>query len=271
MRRAVLLAIAALAAQSPRASAQARGGEALGDDERAFCANEVEVVERRRKVFEGQGLAPGEIARRNGPHLEALAECRERFRAEERRRREQQQDLAEVARRAGPNATELERERVWREVRRERLGSKSPSSLTAEERAELAAGVGEEMAATHRALDDAHARDPRFMRVVHSALACYHGDRRDALRELISSEESMLKLGTGDRQKLYSLKSELRQSDEVLGRSREAARTLPGGLEGCTSPTVAVVAHCLAVRLQAKRVEPACDSEEIQQYVRFVK
>jgi hypothetical protein len=273
MRRAVLLAIAALAAPPARAQAQpqAQGGEGLGEDERAFCASEAEVVERRRKVFEAQGLSPGEIARRNGSQLDALAECRERFKAEERRRREQQQDVAEVARRAGPNATELERERVWREVRRERLASKSPSSLTAEERAELAAGMGEEMAATHRTLDDAHARDPRFMRVVHSALACYHGDRRDVLRDLISSEESLLKLGTGDRQKLYSLRSELRQSDEVLGRSREAARTLPGGLEACTHPGVAVVAHCLAVRLQASRVEPACESEEIQQYVRFVK
>jgi hypothetical protein len=270
MERAVLLAIAALAASPARAAAPARE-EAPAVDERTFCASEAEVVERRRKVFEGQGLSPGEVARRNASQLQALSECRDRFRAEERRRREQREDLEEVARRAGANATELERDRTWREVRRERLASKSPSSLSAEERAELAAGMGEEIAATHRALDDAHSRDPRFMKVVHSALACYHGGRRDVLKELISSEESLLKLGTGDRQKLYALRSELAQSGAVLARSAEAARTLPGGLEPCTSPTVAVVSHCLAVRLQAHRVEPACESEEIQQYVRFVK
>ena len=269
MYRAVLLVLAVLAGAPSRAAAPGRAEESAAQDERAFCATEADVVERRRRLFEAQGLSAAEIVRKNEQHLDALDECHERFRAEERRRREYKQDVDEVTRRVGPNATELERERVWREIRRDRLGSKSPSSLTAEEKAELAAGMGDEVAATHRALDAAHARDPRFMRIVHSALACYHGGRRDVLKELISSEESLLKLGTGDRQKLYALRSELAQSGAVLARSGEAGRAI-GGLESCTSPTVAVVAHCLGVRMQGGRVS-ACESEEIQQFMRFVK
>lgn len=270
MRTAVLVAILVLGAGPARAAAPARDEEP-SDDERTFCASEHEVVDKRRKVFEGQGLTATEVARRNEPQQRALAECRERLRAEQRRDGEQKQDLAEVARRAGPNATELERDRVWKEVRRERLASKRSSELNDEERAELAAGMGDELKATHHALDDAHQRDPGFMRVIHSALACYHGERRTELSELISSEESLLKLGTGDRQKLYALKSELRASEEVLHRNTEASRGLPGGLDRCTAPTVAVVRHCLAIRLSDTRHEPACESEEIQQYVRFVK
>jgi hypothetical protein len=265
MQSAVLLATLALAAGRPS------GADAMTEDERAYCASEVEVVEKRHKLFEAQGLSAAEVARKNAPQLRALGECRDRYRADARRAEEQRQDLEEVTRRAGPNATELERDRVWKEVRRERLASKSPSQLTAEEKAELAAGAGEELKATEHALDDAHQRDPQFMRVVYSAIACYHDERRTDLKEAIGSEERMLKLGTGDKQKLYSLKSELRQSEDVLARNKEAVRALPNGVDRCTNPTVAVVTHCLGRRLAGARSEPACESEEIQQYVRFVK
>jgi hypothetical protein len=270
MRRALLLATLLLAGPRPAAAAPA-GADGMSEDERVYCASERGVLEKRRKVFEGQNLPAAEIARRNEPQLRALRECRDRFQAEGRRALEQKQDLDEVTRRAGPNATELERERTWREVRRERLASKNPSSLSAEEKAELAAGTGDELRETHRALDDAHQRDPQFMRVIYSAIACYHGDRRADLKEAIASEERMVKLGTGERQKLYTLRSELRQSEEVLSRNDEAVRSLPNGLERCTNPTVAVVAHCMGNRLSGARPEAACESEEIQQYVRFVK
>ena len=256
---------------APGARRAAAAEPQLSDDEQQFCESELDMVERRRRVFESQGLSPAEVARKNEEALATLAECRQRFRAQSKRALEQQQDLEEAARRAGPNATEREREAAWREIRRERLAAKSPSSLTPEEKAELAAGMDEEVAATHAALDNAHARDPSFMRVVHSALACYHGDRRDDLRAQISTEEALVKVGTGDKQKLYALKSELRQSEDVLERSAEAARGYAGGLERCGSPTVGVVSHCLAIRFQGRRAEPACESEEIQQYVRFVK
>ncbi len=270
MRRAALLATLLLSA-APARVAGPRGAEGLSEAERTFCGGEVDVLERRRKIFEAQGLSAAEIARKNEAQLATLGECRDRLRKKELSELEQKRDLEEAARRAGPNATEIERDNAWREVRRERLASKRPSSLSAEEKEELASGMGDEMAATHRALDDAHARDSSFMRIVHSALACYHGERRNQLRDLISSEESLLKLGTGDRQKLYALKNDLRQSEDVLARTAEAARALPGGLDRCVTPTVAVVTHCLAIRLAAARAEPACESEEIQQYVRFVK
>jgi hypothetical protein len=265
MQSAVVLATLALAAARPG------GTDALSEAERAYCASEVEVVEKRQKLFEGQGLSAAEVARKNDAQLRALKECRDRYRAELRRADEQRQDLEEVTRRVGPNATELERDRVWKEVRRERLASKSPSQLTAEEKAELAAGMGDELKATEHALDDAHQRDPQFMRVIYSAIACYHGERRTDLKEAIGSEERMIKLGTGDKQKLYALKSELRQSEEVLARNSEAVRSLPNGVDRCTNPTVAVVTHCLGRRLTGARPEPACESEEVQQYVRFVK
>ena len=134
---------------------------------------------------------------------------------------------------------------------------------------EIAAGESEEMKATHKAMYVAHANEPSFMRVSHSALACYHGDRKAELQEQIGSEEALMKLGTGDRRRFYALRSELRQSEEVLARTREAAAGRP--LERCSSPTVALVAHCMGVRFQGKPAEAMCESEEIQQYVRFVK
>ncbi len=271
----VLLALA-LAAAGPaaRAAPAARAPAAaapLSDDERAFCASELGVVERRAHLFAEQGLAEAEIARRNASQLQALADCRRRFTGEQRRLAEEREDLEELDRRAGPTATELERERAWRQIRRERLASRNPASLTPEERAELQAGLGEEVAATHQTLDSAHARDRTFMRQVHSALSCYHGERKAELRESISHEESLVKLGTGDKTRLYALRSQLRESEDVLARSREAAKGYPDGLARCTEPQTAVLAHCLGIRFEAKQAEPACESEEIQQYIRFIK
>jgi hypothetical protein len=254
-----------------RHAAAAPAGAPLSAEEKAFCENEIQVVERRARIFQAQGLSPREAARKNEAEVRALEECRARLREQERREREQREDMEEVGRRAGPNATERERERAWREIRRERLASKDPARLDAAERAELAAGTQEEVATTHAALDTAHARDPAFMRAVHSALACYHTDRKAELEEQIASEEALVKLGTGDRQKLYALRAALRQSDEILSRTREAARGLSGGLERCANRTVAVVAHCLALRFQGGEAEAACEAEEIQQYVRFVR
>ena len=265
-------AAAAPAPPAPAPPAREAPREApMGDEEKAFCASELTVLENRTHLFREQGLAQAEIEKRNqGPRAD-LADCRTRFRVEQRRGAEEQEDLAEVDRRAGPNATELERERLWRQVRRERLATRPPGSLTPEERQELAAGLRDEVAATHKALDSTHSRNRDFMRQVHSALACYHGDRRAHLRVEISHEESLLKVGTGDSTRLYALKSDLRQSEEVLERSREAAKEFPDGLARCTEPHTAVLAHCLSIGFEGKKPEPACGAEEIQQYIRFIK
>ncbi|HET8541206.1 MAG TPA: hypothetical protein VFL83_15130 [Anaeromyxobacter sp.] len=262
------LAAAVAATVSPAARA-ATGAPALSDEEAAYCAEELDVLERRDGLFKAQGMSAGEIARRNDSHIKAVVECRDRYRAQQRRAMEQKEDMEEVQRRAGPNATEKEREQAWRQIRRERLASKPSYQLTPEEKAELAAGMQEEMAATHAALDSAHARDPAFMRIVHSALSCYHTDRKAELEDQISSEQALLKLGTGDKQRLYALRSDLRRSDEVLARTREASAGR--ALERCSSTSIALIAHCMGVRFKGKAVEAMCESEEIQQYVRFVK
>jgi hypothetical protein len=267
MHAAVALALLALAAPAPQAASARPAGAQLSEDERAFCASEVEVLERRQKLFESQGLSSAEIALKNEGATRDLAECRTRFKEEKRRDAEVEADTQEAARRAGPDATPLERDKAWREVRRERLASKSPSTLTPEEKAELEEGMQEEMKATHQAQDAAHQRDPAFLRVLHSAIACYQGERRTSLKEAIASEESHLKLGSGNRQRLYTLKSELHATEEVLARNVDAAKSIPNGLEKCTTPTVRVVAHCLGT----ERAEPACASEDVQQYVRVVK
>lgn len=268
---ALFLLFVASGFAAPRQAAAAAAAAQLSAEEKASCEAELEVVERRERIFRAQGLGAREVARKNELELRALDECRERFREKQRRAGEDREDVEEAARRAGPNATELERERAWRELRRERLASRDPAQLDADERAELAAGTQEEVATTHAALDAAHARDPAFMRAVHSALACYHRDRREDLGAQLASEQALVKLGTGDRQKLYRLRAALHESDEVLARSREAARTLPGGLERCANRTIAVLAHCLAIRSGGGQAEPACEAEEVQQYVRFVK
>jgi hypothetical protein len=269
--RPTILALA-LALGFPRSGRAAQPADAgLSAEEKVFCASELEVVEKRTRLFQAQGLTPAELDRRNAGPRENLADCRRRFRIEQRRTSEEQEDLAEVDRRAGANATELERERAWRQIRRERLAGKSPASLSPEEKAELQAGVQEELAATHETLDTAHARDAFFMRQVHSALACYHGDRRKHLTVELSHEDSLVKVGTGDRTRLYALRAELKQSEEVLARSREAARGFSDGLARCSEPQTAVLAHCLGVRLEGKNDEPACESEQIQQYLRFIK
>jgi hypothetical protein len=259
---------AAAAAPAPRAAPRE---PAWTDEERAFCSGELDMVQKRTKLFEAQGLAPEEIARRNASATAGVTDCRKRYTAQARRAQEEQEDLVETDRRAGPNATEKERAAAWKQVRRERLASKSPATLTAEEKAELAEGVQQELAETHATLDTAHARDGAFMRQVHSALACYHGDRHDELTTDIAHEESLLKVGSGDRNRLYALRADLRQSDEVLARSREAARGSPDGLARCSEQRTAILTHCLGIRFEKKPQQPACESEEIQQYLRFIK
>jgi hypothetical protein len=240
-------------------------------DERTFCRSEHERVERRRKILRAEGFSPEDVKGRLAPDLRALDDCRERFRSQQAGPGDGRSDEQEVARRAGPNATEKERRAALREIRLERLSSKRASTLTEEERAELAAGLKEEMAATHAALDAAHARDRAFMRTVHSALACYHTERKEALQNQVASEEALLKLGAGDKQALYALQSALRRSDEVLARSSDAARGYALGLERCSAPTIALLAHCVGIHLEGKAALSACEPEEVQQYLRFAK
>lgn len=247
-------------------------GQESAPDERTFCRSEHESLARRRRILQAEGLPRDEVERRSATDLRILEDCRERFRAQRRGGADEgRNDEAEAERRVGPGATEKERSAALREIRLERLASRPRSTLTAEERAELDAGLKEEMAATHAALDAAHARDRGFMRIVHSALTCYHAERREALQQQVASEEALLKLGAGDKQALYALQSAIRRSDETLARSRDAARGYALGLEPCGDPTIALLAHCVGIQVEGKPALAACEPEEMQQYLRFAK
>jgi hypothetical protein len=271
----VLALTAALAAATPAGAAEApkKGASpsSLSAEERAACGAELDALENRVKLFSGQGLGQAEIQRRNEAAQAAVDECVRTSRLNRNAQKAREADLAELERRAGPNATDEMRSEIWTQLRLERLSAKAPAELTAEEREELRAGTSADLAETQATLDKVHAKDPAFMRMVHSSLACYHGVRKDRLKDDLRHEDALLKLGQGDKQKAYALKSELRVSEEVLSRSREAAKTYPGGLARCTEEKVAILAHCLAARFEGQQPEPACDSEEIQQYIRFIK
>ena len=262
----------ALLALVPAVSAAADDAAAARlAEENAYCADDLRMVENRRKLFAAQGLSAAEISQKNAQAEQAVAECRRKFKREKQSELDYAADEKEAIERAGPNATAEERMKAWKEVRRERLASKSPADLSPEERAELAAGEGEEMKATHKAMDLAHANDPAFMRYAHSALACYHGARQRRLEGQIQEEENLLKLGTGDRQRYYALVSDKKTSDTVLQQVHASAARYAGGLMRCEDRQIAVLTPCLEIRLEGRTRQPSCEAEEIQQSLRLVK
>jgi hypothetical protein len=281
MRKLLFLAMTTLAVAPPTWAADASkkatsspapaAPQSLTAEDREACASELEVLEKRLRLFEGQGLSHADALKRNEGPQAALTECLRTSRITRAAEKAREADLAELDRRAGPDASEATRSTIWTQLRLERLSVKPVAELTDEERAELKAGSQAEMSETHATLDTVHSRDPAFMRMVNSSLACYHGVRRDRIKDELRHEEALLKLGQGSRQKVYGLKADLKQSDDVLSRAREAAKGYRDGLGKCTEEQVAVLAHCLAARFDGLQPEPACESEEIQQYIRFIK
>lgn len=267
-----LAALVALAAPAPSLAGPAEDAAAARKaEEDAYCADDLRTVENRRKLFQASGLSAAEISSKNAQAEAAVADCRKRFRREKQAEADFAADEQEAIARAGPKATAEQRIKAWKEVRRERLASKRAADLTPEERAELAAGEGDEIKATHKAMDVAHANDPAFMRIAHSALACFHGQRRQRLAAQVQEEENLLKLGTGDRQRYYTLTSDLKSSEEVLKQVGAAAARYPGGLARCEDRQIAVLAHCLGLRFEGGKRQQQCEAEEIQQYLRLVK
>ncbi len=259
---------AAPRAATKRATARPRP---LTDLEKESCSAELRVLDRRVRFFQGQGLGPAEIARRNELPRRTLGECLSAFRRNREVELERLEDMNELDRRVGPDASEAARAEAWAQIQRERLAGKPRSLLTPAEKAELTAGSKAEEAETHATLDTFHAGDPAFMRMVHSALACHHGVRRDKLRDQLAVEQARVRRGGGDRRKIYALQARLKQTNEVLARSHEASRQFKNGLRRCTEEQVAVLTRCLTVQFEERPAEPACESEEIQQYIRFIK
>jgi hypothetical protein len=262
-----------LASAAPKAAAAPAPArpKPLTDLEKEACAAELDVLETRVKLFQAQGLGASDIARKNELPQQTLDECLAAFRKVRNAEMEKLADMNELDRRVGPDAPDALRAETWTQIRRERLAGKPRSQLTAEEKAELDAGSKAEEAETHATIDTVHAQDPVFMRMVHSALACYHGVRRDKLKDQLAAEQARVNKGGGDRQKVYALQAQLKQSDEVLARSREASKQYKDGLRRCTEEQVAVLTRCLTVKFEDLPPQPACESSEIQQYIRFIK
>jgi hypothetical protein len=264
---ALAIALAALTA-APPASAAPRPPN---DEEKAACAHEQDVITSRTKLFQGQKLSADEIAKRNQPAQAAFDDCVARYRKLTPADKQLMADQAEVARRVDPDASDAVKAETLGKIRRERLAAKPASQLTPEEREELLSASPEDQAAARAAADAANAANPAFMRTVQSAVSCYHTARKAELQGRLAQEQSLEKIGKGDRQAMYSLKSELRQTDDVLARSREEAKQFKDGLARCNDPQVAILSHCLGSQFEEAKADPACDAEEIQQYLRFVK
>jgi len=109
----------------------------LSPVEEAACAGEIQVVERRRRLFRSQGLTEDEVAERNAPAEAQLALCA-------RREREERALLAEVERRTPPRATEQVRAAVAQQLRLDRARARSAEERTEEDRRLLAAEAARE-------------------------------------------------------------------------------------------------------------------------------
>jgi hypothetical protein len=268
---AITIPLLASAAPNPAAAPAPAKPRPLTDLEKEACASELEVLDTRVRMFQGQGLGAAEITRKNELPQQTLDECLATFRLQRNAELEKLADMNELDRRVGPDASDAVRAETWTQIRRERLAGKPRSQLTPEEKAELEAGSKAEEAETHATIDTAHAQDPVFMRMVHSALACYHGVRRDRIKDQLAAEQAKVNKGAGDKQRVYALQAQLKQSDEVLARSREASKEYKDGLRRCTEEQVAVLTRCLTVKFDDLAPQPACESSQIQQYLRFIK
>lgn len=245
----------------------AAGGAAdpLGAEEAAFCKMEIEALERRARLFVGQGLPPGEVKRRNAPFEQHLLDCRARWREELRARDEEERLAQEIARRAGADANELQRAQVSRQVRLSHARKKRPAERTAAERQLVAEADAE--AEAHRAAE-AQARDPLLQRRLRTALHCAHARRRDRGRAEIAEEERLSSLGGGDRQRLYFLRAERKRDEEVLA-ANEPDLAAVGGALPCGDPHVAPLAHCIEMQA-AGRGDPACETESMRASLRLL-
>jgi len=245
----------------------AAGGavEPLRPEEAEFCKLEIEALDRRARLFVGQGLPPGEVKRRNAPFEQHLLDCRARWREELRARGEEERIAEEIARRAGPDANELQRAQATREVRLEHARRKRPAERTAAERQLVDEADAE---AQVRRAAEAQARDPVLQRRLRSAVHCAHARRRDRGRAEIAEEERLSSLGGGDRQRLYFLRAELRRDEDVLaGNGPDLAAV--GGPLPCGDPLVAPLAHCIEMQA-AGREDPACQTESMRASLRLL-
>ncbi len=260
-------ALAAALSGALLTAAPGPGGRALSAEESAFCALEVAAIEKRARIFAEQGLPPAEVRRQNAAYEVHLAECRQRYRADQRFREEERRTLEEIASRTPPDANEVERARIDREIRVRRARQRRPDERSPAER-RLLEDVAEEEGARRAA--EASARDPLLRRQLLSAERCAHAARRDRARDGIAEEERLAALGNGDRTRLYFLRSELRRDEQVLARNAPELAAAGGALP-CTDAQVAAVAHCVEQQAGGDGPDPDCEADGMENLLRILR
>lgn len=247
-----------LAAGAARADlAEARG---LAADEAEFCRQELDTLERRARVLEGKGLPPAEVKKRNAAYEQFLSECRGRFRGARRQEEAELRLRQEIAARTPVGATEVERERIAREVRLSHARARPRQELSPADRQLLEEA---EAAEASRRRAEARLHDPALRRKALSGQRCVHLGRRDLHRRQLQEEERIGGLDGGDRQRRYFLRAEIKREEEAL-RVSAAELATAGGPLPCRDPFVARVAECIQAH-DADRAEPACAATELRE------
>ncbi len=222
-----MLGATALAADELPPSARS-----LAPPEREACADEIRVLQNRRRLFAGQNLSETELRRRNAAAEGALAECVRQFREGRSRRPD---------RPANPG---------------EKLSPEEASKREQERR---------------QRLDEAHRRDPRFMRELLSAVICYQRQKKERAETGVDEENRFARLGgEPDRLKLYRYQSDLSRASRSLGIARKEIAEYGAPLP-CQEEKLAVLAHCLAVQDGEAQRDEGCFAEEVRQYLRLLR
>jgi hypothetical protein len=227
-----IAALAVLGAPALAAEELPPSAGSLSAAERRACADEIRVLQNRRKLFAGQNLPEAELKRRNAAAEEALADCVRELR--ERRRRDP--DLP-----ANP---------------REKLSPEEAAKRERERR---------------QRLDESHRRDPRFMRELLSSVICYQRQKRERAEAGIEEENRFARLGREpDKMALYRYQADLSQASRSLAMARKEIAEYGAPLP-CEEEKLAVLAHCLSAQEGDTERDPGCLAEEIQQYLRLLK
>lgn len=259
MRRLLPIALL-LAAVRAAADAEPPATEAR------FCEREITALKQRARIFREQGLPPAEVRRQNAPYEKYLAECRKRFRQEQRWQAEEERTLREIADRTPPGATQLQRAAVEREVRLRRARQRKGEELSPAERKLLAEA---EAADAARREADGAARDPALLRRLLSAERCAYAAIGERARAGIAEEERLAGLGSADRTRSYYLQGEARRSEEVLARNAPELEKVGGPLP-CADEQVAPVALCVEAEASG-RAEPACERPDMGRLLRVLR
>lgn len=221
-----IAALAVIGATALAAEELPPSARSLSPAEREACADEIRVLQNRRRVFAGRKLSEAELRRRNAAAEQSLAECVQEFREAD-------------------------------------LLAKTGAKPTPEE-------VAERQQERRQRLDEAHRRDPRFMRELLSSVICFQREKKERAESGIEEENRLARLGgEPDKLALYRYQADLSQASRSLAMARREIAEYGAPLS--CEEKVAVLAHCLAAKEGDVERDQGCLVEEIQQYLRLLK